>query len=241
MADPLFSSVMSFNKSLVRSVRSFKRGVGTVDGTMLMLFCGYTSKRKAVREAAQLDLAEGICADIFEMAFLSDQADKRKGWMTFTRCNFMVDGEHRFHFETHAGLVKTETGTFDERVPFAFAKLLRSQTKYWHIHDLAYSDLKEELDTIKIIGSVGFAPCYNDPIADVLGPKDEADELESAIDKALSSSKPPVRKPTAEVDDPLRIDAAFDPLFGPVDLAADGSDTSDSNDVAPDEAEYESN
>ena len=94
------------------------------------------------RRRVQEDAVGGASADDFELAFLSDEPERRKGVKVFTRCHCRVDDEGMFNFGCHAGLVQTEEGTVDERVGHALPKLLRGRCKYWLCVRLSYEDVE---------------------------------------------------------------------------------------------------
>ena len=85
------------------------------------------------------------------MAFLTDRPDRRRIWNTFTFCRCIIDDERAFHCGTHARLIEIESGTFDERVPFAFAGLLSRRCRYWCAHELVYLDVEDEFHTVKAL------------------------------------------------------------------------------------------
>ena len=120
-------------------------------GEALFLFCGYRRKANAnrIQRRAQEEAMENVSADEFELAFLSDEPERRKGLKVFTRCHCRVDGESTFHFGCHAGLVQTEEHTLDERVGHAFTKLLRERCKYWLCFRVSYEDVTTELHVVK--------------------------------------------------------------------------------------------
>ena len=91
----------------------------------------------------------GFSADEFELAFLSDERERRKGVKVFTRCHCRVDDWGIFHFGCHAGLLQTEEGTLDERVGHALPKFVRERCKYWLCCRLSYEDVETELHVVK--------------------------------------------------------------------------------------------
>ena len=148
IADPMYSSIKAFHSRLVSTLRSFKFIEGSIDGTVLILFSGHARKRQA-EEATRAGASNApVTADEFLFVFLSDQPDKRRKFMTFTKCRCIAD-EGCFQFGTHVGLVRTPQGSFEEYLSFAFSKLLRSRVRWWHAHIIEYLDLPEELQTVK--------------------------------------------------------------------------------------------
>ena len=94
------------------------------------------------------NVVDGIKGDEFELAILSDQPDRRRGFKTWSVCRFTV-AEHTFQLPSHVGLTQTDTLTFSECVSFEFAKRLRDRAKYWVLFYLVYDDLEDDLRTMK--------------------------------------------------------------------------------------------
>ena len=115
----------------------------------LLYFCSWHARKRQAEEATRAGASNApVTADEFEFVFLSDQPDKRRKLMTFTKCRCIAD-EGCFQFGTHVGLVRTPQGSFEEYLSFAFSKLLRSRVRWWHAHIIEYLDLPEELQTVK--------------------------------------------------------------------------------------------
>ena len=144
--DPDASSIRSFHRSLGQAMKCF----AITPGETLFLFTGHRRKRDAERAYSRQDLAR-LEAEEFQMAFLADRPDRRCMWNTFTLCRCIIDDEHAFHCGTHARLIETESGTFDESVSFAFAGLLRRRCRYWCAHELVYLDVQHEFHTVKVL------------------------------------------------------------------------------------------
>ena len=141
-------SVIAFHACLVQAMRSFNLDPENAPGAALFLFAGFHRKRDAV-QAHGRPLHGDITGDAFEMAFLSDQPERRRGLNTFTRCKCVIDSQSTFHCGSYARLVQTETGVLDERVSFAFAKLLRGQCRHWCVHQLGYDDVVDEYHVVR--------------------------------------------------------------------------------------------
>ena len=145
------SSIVAFHQLMRTALRSFNLSPDAC-GDALFLFCGYRRKthaRRAERRFQEQDV-ENVSADEFELAFLSDEPDRRKGLKVFTRCHCRIDDEGRFNFGCHAGLVETAEHTLDERIGHGFSKLLRDRCRYWICFLVAYEDTEEELHVIKV-------------------------------------------------------------------------------------------
>ena len=88
-----------------------------------------------------------IKADKFDVAFVSDQPEKRRKWRTWIRCRFVED--HEFNCPQHVGLINTDRQSLDEFRFFAWAKRLRSACKYYWVHKLEYEDVEGEIHVVK--------------------------------------------------------------------------------------------
>jgi len=169
VCDTNATSVRSFHQSLRSALQSFHLDPATSCGDALFLFCGYSRKADADRTQRRVQdhAVAHIAADHFEIAFLADEPDRRKGLNTFTRCHCRVDDEGKFNFGCHAGLVQTEEQTLDERVGHAFSKLLRERSKYWLCFLLAYQDLDEEFHVVRVCAFVLFCflNCFHTKLA----------------------------------------------------------------------------
>ena len=145
--DPNFTSIVACHEGVNRAVRSFCIPPGDGDGQAMFLFVGCKRKREA--DAVQhRNVVDGIKGDEFELAILSDQPDRRRGFKTWSVCRFTV-AEHTFQLPSHVGLTQTDTLTFSECVSFEFAKRLRDRAKYWVLFYLVYDDLEDDLRTMK--------------------------------------------------------------------------------------------
>ena len=152
ICDSNASSIRSFHHSLNKAFQTFNLDHSTCCGEALFLFCGY--KRKAHAEQARrrvqnLDV-DHVAADEFELAFLSDEPERRKGLKVFTRVHCRIDAERRFNFGCHAGLVATTERTFDERVGQGFSKFLRDRCRYWLCFWVTYEDVETEFHVVKV-------------------------------------------------------------------------------------------
>ena len=149
VTDPMYTSFKAFQCALSRAIGSFTFGKN-LDGTILLLFSGHTQKRRA-DQAKRVGASDAdVKATFFEMAFLSDQPERRLKHMTFTRCQFKLEDDGGcFRFGSYAGLVVTPKGTLDEYVAHMWGKVLRSKARYWHAHFLEYKDLVDELHTVQ--------------------------------------------------------------------------------------------
>ena len=145
--DPNFSSIMSCHAALDRAIRSFSISPHDGDGQALFLFVGFTRKR-AADDMQRRNVVAGITGDEFEVAMLSDQPERRRGWKTWTLCNFTIV-ERTFQVGSHIGLVQTDKLTLSECVSFAFVKRLRDRAKYWVACHLVYEDLEDSLHVMK--------------------------------------------------------------------------------------------
>ena len=145
--DPNFSSIMSCHAALDRAIRSFSISPHDGDGQALFLFVGFRRKR-AADEMQRRNVVEGITGDEFELAMLSDQPERRRGWKTWTLCRFTVV-ERTFQIGSHIGLVQTDKLTLSECVSFAFVKRLRDRAKYWVACHLVFEDLEDSLHVMK--------------------------------------------------------------------------------------------
>ena len=142
------SSIIKFHVQLAIGLRSFNDlKPDTTNGLEVFLFVGFRRKREAERAIGRRlngqDLQD-IEGDEFEMAFVSDQPDRRRRLMSFTRCEFAVDDQRTFHCGSFARLVRNEHFTLDDVESFGFAKLLRDRSRNWLVHQLAYEDVPEE-------------------------------------------------------------------------------------------------
>ena len=145
------SSIINLHGHLARGLRRFNDlKPETSDGVALFLFTGFRRKRDAERAFLRPD-HQDIGGDEFEMAFLSDQPDRRRRLMSFTRCLFVVDDERTFHCGSHARLVLTESLTLDDVESFRFVKLLRDRCRWWLAHQLVYDDVPGEYHVIKAL------------------------------------------------------------------------------------------
>ena len=143
------TSAIAFHGCLVQAMRSFNLDPEKAPGAALFLFVGFRLKRDA-EQAHQREPGGDITGDAFEMAFLTDQPERRRGLETFTRCQCAIDDQRTFHFGSYASLVRTDSGVMDERVAFAFAKLLRGQSRYWCVHQLGYDDVVDEYHVVRV-------------------------------------------------------------------------------------------
>ena len=238
VSDSSFSSIIALQKSMAAAIRSFKLGAQDVDGAVVFLFAGYLRKRDAERMKQPPSFGDPISADVFHIAFRSGQPDKRKSWMSFTRCYLVgpvrVEGSSmsNFNFNTWFGM---EGEVLDEYMPFAFPKLLRGQAKYWHVHHVLYEDDLKSPAAMKALGILASAPCYgvasgaHAPIEE----KDIGDALEAAIDMTLSG---PPKANKSHQDDPMGIDSAFDEMFGGRASESNASSSEAANDAGGDGA-----
>ena len=143
------TSVIAFHACLVQAMRSLNLDPEKAPGAALFLFVGFRRKRDA--EKAYLREPGGdITGDAFEIAFLADQPERHRGLNTFTRCQCITDDQRTFHFGSYASLVRTDSGVMDERVAFAFAKLLKGQSRYWCVHQLGYDDVVDEYHVVRV-------------------------------------------------------------------------------------------
>ena len=87
------SSIVNLHGHLAAGLRRFNGfNPETSDGVTLFLFAGFRRKRDAERPFLHPD-HQDIGGDEFEMAFLSDQPDRRRRLTSFTRCLFVLDDE----------------------------------------------------------------------------------------------------------------------------------------------------
>ena len=145
--DPNLTSIMTCHDGVDRAIRSFRIAPDDGDGQAMFLFVGFKRKR-AADEMQHRNVVDGITGDEFELAILSDQPDRRRGWKTWTLCDFTV-AERTFQIGSHVGLAKTDTLTMSECVSFEFAKRLRNRAKYWLAFYLVYDDLEDDLRVMK--------------------------------------------------------------------------------------------
>ena len=112
--DPGFSSILALHAGLRRAIKSFSIDPEDGAGQSLFVFAGYSKKRQADQMQAKFRdgrVIDGIAADEFVVAFLCDQPDIRRGFMTWALCDlFIADG--MFNMGTWAGLNVTDKGTF---------------------------------------------------------------------------------------------------------------------------------
>ena len=110
VSDPIYSSILSFHAEMASAMQRLEIGPGNADGTVVYLFAGYGRKRDteaAVRRANGMT----IKADRFDVAWVSDQPERRRKWRTWTRCRF-VDGPE-FNCPQHVGLINTARQSLD--------------------------------------------------------------------------------------------------------------------------------
>ena len=184
----------------------FKLTPGKAAGEALFLFAGFTRKRDA--DQAQRQAADHVIADALEMAYLTDELKRRRGWMTFTLCECVVHCTTRtFHCSTHAGLARLEQRRLDEHLPFAFAKRLRDRCKYWVCCVLEYADVGDEFAVVNVLGIRGRATCYvdaNPPTPECDDKVDDFDPLgvEAAFDASVHCA-PAKKKLLPDDEDPI--------------------------------------
>ena len=149
-SDPRASSSRAFYGHLVSAMKRFDIHPDRANGVSLSLFIVFERKRDAERAFGR-EVLHDLTGDFFEMAFLADQPDRRRGIMSFTRCEFIVDAERSFHCGSHASLVQTDDRTLDDCIGWKFAKLLRDRCRHWHVRQLAYQDIPNEYHVVKAI------------------------------------------------------------------------------------------
>ena len=100
VCDANATSIRSFHQSLRKALQTFKLDPVTARGEALFLFCGYRRKNDANRAQRRVQGGDvdNVSADEFEMAFLADEPERRKGLKVFTRCHFRVDDQRTFNF-----------------------------------------------------------------------------------------------------------------------------------------------
>ena len=226
IADSAYSSILAFHKAISEAVKALTTKKDE-DGAVLVLFAGYRRLRDA-EAAGRREDAQCVRADTFDLAMLSDQPERRRGWRTWTRCRF-AEGR-QFEFGQHVGLVNTARQTLEEHWSYAWAKRLRDKAKYHWVHFLAFADIEDELPVMKVLGVSRRAPCYKS--ADVTSDHemDIGEAFEAAIDKSLEKPATPASARESDVD-PFGIDAAFDLALG-----VDG----DNEDIFQEESSLES-
>ena len=146
VSNPLYSSILAFHAQLASAMQRLEIGTGNVDGTMLYLFAGYRRVRDA-EAAGRRANGMTIKADRFDVAFVSDQPERRRKWRTWTRCRFVEGPE--FNCPQHVGLINTDRQSLDEFWSFAWANRLRSACKYYWVHKLEYEDVEGEIHVVK--------------------------------------------------------------------------------------------
>ena len=146
VSDPMYSSILSFHAELASAMQRLEVGPGNVDVTVVYLFAGYGRKRDA-EAAGRRANGMTIKADRFDVAWVSDQPERRRKWRTWTRCRF-VDGPE-FNCPQHVGLINTARQSLDEFWSFSWAKRLRGACKYYRVHKLEYEDVEGEIHLVK--------------------------------------------------------------------------------------------
>ena len=138
---------MAFHKRSACALHDIIGRRSDEDGSLLVLFSGYHHLRDARRALARADDVH-VEGEVFELALLADQPDRRRQLRTWTRCSFTQD-DGKFKFGQHIGLVHTFRLTFDAYWSHGWCMRLRAKAKHYIVHALAYDDVPGEPHAMK--------------------------------------------------------------------------------------------